>query len=218
MFQCVIFDVDGTLIDTELADKKSLQKVLMEETGKEYPLSELDFMLGIPGHDALKMLGIKDIARVNPKWSQYMTDLKNHMKMFDGIEEMLKELKTRNIMTGIVTSRTQIELENDIFPFGLMKYIDLYVCANDTEKHKPNPEPILKFLEKSGISSHDAIYVGDTIYDYKAATGANVKFALALWGAKNHENIHAFRKIANPKDLIADLNLLNQNVTNAVDS
>lgn len=205
MFQCIIFDVDGTLIDTEMADKKSLQKVLFEETSKEYSLSDLDFMLGIPGHRTLEILGITDVSGAQRRWSQYMDDFRDQINVFEGIEEMLKELKAKNIMTGIVTSKKKSELEDDFIPFGLMKYLDFYVCADDTVKHKPNPDPILKFLEISGISSEKAIYIGDTNYDYQAATGANVKFALALWGAKNHENINAFAKIEHPQDIVCRL-------------
>lgn len=201
MFQCIIFDVDGTLIDTEFADKKSLQKVLIEETGKEYALDDLDFMLGIPGHDALEILGVTDIAKAKRKWNQYMNDFHDEIRVFDGVERMLMDLKANNIVTGIVTSKTRLELENDFIPFGLMRFLDFYVCADNTKKHKPNPDPILKFLEISGVSNQQAIYIGDTMYDFKAATAANVKFGLALWGAKNHETINAFVKIDQPADI-----------------
>jgi HAD superfamily hydrolase (TIGR01549 family) len=208
MFQCVIFDVDGTLIDTEIAVKKSLQKVLLEEGQKKYSWDELDFILGIPGHTALERLGIKDVIRVNRQWNIYMKDYQHHIKVFDGIEEKLKELRVKNIITGIVTSKTKKELEDDFIPFGLMKYLDFCVCASDTEKHKPFPDPILKFLEISGISNDQAVYIGDTVYDYQAATAANVKFALALWGAKNHNGINAFKKISSPDNILNELILL----------
>lgn len=207
MFQCVIFDVDGTLIDTEVALKKSLQKVLLEENGNEYSFADLDFILGIPGHVVLESLGIHDIERVNRVWNSYLKDFSDQIKTFDGIELVLQKLRAKNIVKGIVTSKTRKELEDDFIPFGLMKYLDFYVCADDTEKHKPSPDPILKFLEISGISSEKAIYIGDTNYDSLAATGANVRFALALWGAKNHESINAFKKIVSPNELISELGI-----------
>jgi HAD superfamily hydrolase (TIGR01549 family) len=205
MFQCIIFDVDGTLIDTEISVKKSLQKVLSEETQKEYSLTDLDFILGIPGHIALEKLGIKNIQEVNRRWNEYMNDYKNHVTVFDGIENILQKLKKKNIKTGIVTSKTRNELRDDFIPFDLMKYLDFYVCADDTINHKPNPDPILKFLEISGIAADQAIYIGDTIYDYKAANAANVKFALALWGAKNSVGFGSSTLIEKPENIMLDL-------------
>lgn len=204
MYQCIIFDVDGTLIDTEIAVKKSLQKVLSEETQKEYSLTDLDFILGIPGHSALEKLGITNIREVNRRWNEYMTDYKNQVTVFDGIEKTLQKLKEKGIKTGIVTSKTHNELRDDFIPFGLMKYLDFYVCADDTVHHKPNPDPILKFLEISGIAANQAIYIGDTIYDYKAANAANVKFALALWGAKKSDGFDGSILIEKPENILAD--------------
>ncbi|MBW8331789.1 MAG: HAD family hydrolase [Prolixibacteraceae bacterium] len=205
MFQCIIFDVDGTLIDTEISVKKSLQKVLSEETQKEYSHADLDFILGIPGHIALEKIGIKNIQEVNRRWNEYMNDYKNQVTVFDGIEIILQELKDKSIKTGIVTSKTRNELRDDFIPFGLMKYLDFYVCADDTINHKPNPDPILKFLEISGISADQAIYIGDTIYDYKAAKAANVKFALALWGAKDSDGFGNSIQIEKPENIMTDL-------------
>ena len=205
MYQCIIFDVDGTLIDTEISVKKSLQKVLSEETQKEYSLTDLDFILGIPGHIALEKFGVKNIKEVNRRWNEYMTDYKNQVTVFDGIEKILQKIKEKSIKTGIVTSKTRNELRDDFIPFGLMKYLDFYVCADDTINHKPNPDPILKFLEISGISADQAIYIGDTIYDYKAANAANVKFALALWGAKNSDGFGGSILIEKPENILTDL-------------
>lgn len=204
MYQCIIFDVDGTLIDTEISVKKSLQKVLFEETNEEYSLTDLDFILGIPGHKALEKLGIKNIKEVNRRWNEYMTDYKKLVSVFDGIEKILQELKEKGIKTGIVTSKTRNELRDDFLPFDLMKYLDFHVCADDTINHKPNPDPILKFLEISGIAANQAIYIGDTIYDYKAANAANVKFALALWGAKNSDGFDSCIRIEKPENIIAN--------------
>lgn len=207
MLTCVIFDVDGTLIDTEVMVKKSLQRILLEETQKEYSFPDLDFILGIPGHVTLQKFGIRNIQETSRRWNKYMIDYKDQVIVFAGIEETLQELKKKQITTGIVTSKTGIELRDDFIPFGLMKYLDFYVCADDTAKHKPNPDPILKFLEISGIQAEQAIYIGDTIYDYQAATSANVKFALAQWGAKNSEGMKPFIQIEKPQNILADLKI-----------
>lgn len=202
MYNTVIFDVDGTLIDTERAVLGSLQKMLQTDYDRVTEIQDLTFVLGIPGSIALPQLGIKDIHKGNERWNYFMKDFFSSIEVFSGISDVLDTLKRNNIVQGIVTSKTAEELINDFVPFGLMNYLTHTVCANDTEKHKPNPEPILKFLEISGADPATSIYIGDTIYDYECARDAGVDFGLALWGCKNHEHIQAKYKFEKPQDLI----------------
>ena len=202
MFECIIFDVDGTLIDTEFTVKKSLQKLLLEETQKEYSWDELDFILGIPGHVTLEKFGLKNVHEASRRWNSYMIDFKHKVKVYDGIEETLRRLKAQHITTGLVTSKTHTELNDDFIHFGLMPYLDFYVSASDTARHKPFPDPLLKFMEISGIKAEQAIYIGDTAYDQQAADAARVKFGLAMWGAKNPDQIKAYVQIGNPSEIL----------------
>lgn len=202
MYGCVIFDVDGTLIDTEEGVLASLQRVVKEELNQDIDLDELTFALGITGDAALIKLGIKNISKANQTWIKYVKDYSHLIKVYDGIEKNLIRLKDAGIYTGIVTSRTLPELENDFFPFGLQKYMRTIISADDTERHKPEPEPLLKFLEISKVSPSSALYIGDTIYDMKCANNAGIDFALALWGAKSSNGItDAKYLLSNPDEI-----------------
>jgi len=205
MYNTIIFDVDGTLIDTEKAVLGSLQKVLRTDYDKTVPLEDLYFILGIPGTDSLPQLGIKDINRANERWNYFMKDFFHSIEVFSGIKDLLETLKNRDIIQGIVTSKTNEELINDFMPFGLSSYLTHTVCADDTVRHKPHPEPLLKFLEISGADPKKSIYIGDTIYDYECARDAGIDFGLALWGCKNHENIQAKYKFERPQDILGFL-------------
>jgi HAD superfamily hydrolase (TIGR01549 family) len=118
------------------------------------------------------------------------------------MKDTIKQLNLSGIKTGIVTSKTRAEFTDDFTPFGLNDYFSLVVCADDTEKHKPDPEPILKFLELSGVDKSKAVYIGDTKYDSACALDAGTDFALALWGAKSHENIKATYMLNDPKEIL----------------
>lgn len=202
MIKCVVFDVDGTLIDTGEAIISSLQKVLEEDLGQAYPEDALSFAFGIPGAVTLKRLGVNDIESSLAKWIKYLDDFSDSMKIFDGIDNCLKRIKELNIKTGIVTSKTKEEFESNFIPFGLIDYFDYVVCADDTTKHKPHPEPILKLLNISGNNPEDIVYIGDTEYDKKCAEGAGVKFGLALWGAKSPEGIDPTYLLHSPEDIM----------------
>ena len=85
----VVFDVDGTLIDSEKAVLLALQKTLSEVEGKIYPLEKLQFSFGIPGEDALKQLNVKDIDYCNQICNEREADYSYTTKLFDGIQSTL---------------------------------------------------------------------------------------------------------------------------------
>ncbi|MFT5875043.1 MAG: HAD superfamily hydrolase (TIGR01549 family) [Clostridium sp.] len=202
MYNYIIFDVDGTLLDTEIAVLSSLQKLVSEELNNNYSFEELRFALGIPGEVALNKLGITNILECSEKWNVYLKEYFHHVKIFDDIKESLIKLNEMGVSIGIVTSKTKEEFLNDFVPFGLSNYFKLVVCADDTEKHKPNPEPLLKFIELSEIDKSETIYIGDTKYDLDCALGAGIDFALALWGAKSSLGIDANYILENPKQIL----------------
>lgn len=183
MYKAIIFDVDGTIIDTEEAILKSLQKVL-ENEGRYYPLAELRFCLGIPGKETLKRLEVENDEEVLSKWSQTVLEFSDEVKVFKGIRELLQTLSDSTYKLGIVTSKTGKEVQDEFDPFGLSGYFECIISASDTQKHKPHPEPLLACLNNLGVKPDEAVYIGDSIYDLQCAHTAGVQFALAHWGSK----------------------------------
>lgn len=201
MYNYLLFDIDGTIIDTERAVISSLQKLLKVEKGVDYPANELSFVLGIPGSVALKQLNIANPEEAGRKWNEYMKEFYSDIRVFPDLEEIIKQLHDLKIKTGIVTSKTKQELVDDFDPFGLHIYFDHIICADDTNKHKPDAEPIAKCLEMGKASPSETIYIGDTIYDMQCAQNAGVDFALALWGAKD-STLHPKIKLNQPKEIL----------------
>lgn len=204
MFKYVIFDVDGTILDTEKAILKSLQKVLKEE-GKDYQLEYLRFALGIPGIETLKKLNVTDLERVHPKWSETVLEFSHEVSVFQDLENVIKTLSESPVRTGIVTSKTKQELIDEFEPFGLSSFFEYTICASDTEKHKPHPEPLLTCLDGLNANQDETIYIGDSIYDMQCAKSAGVKFALALWGSKTTEGFESVEFVLKEPKAILDL-------------
>ncbi len=198
----IVFDIDGTLIDTEQAVLCGLQGMLKTDYGKEFSLKDLEFAFGLPGSDSLPMFGIEDVQQANLRWNFFFQQFFHTAKVFDGIREMLVLLKEMNLQTGIVTSKTQNEFKHEFAPFGLADLFDYVVCSDQTEKHKPDPEPMLKFLEVSGARAGQTIYIGDTVYDCRCAHGAGVKFGLAGWGSRHPERITPDVTFRVPADIV----------------
>ncbi|PET34835.1 HAD family hydrolase [Bacillus anthracis] len=203
MVTSLVFDVDGTILDTEKAILLSLQKILKEELKEDYELQDLKFALGIPGKETLKKLNVQNIDVVHPKWSQAVLDFSHEVSVFEELEDVIKGLSLSQLKLGIVTSKTRKELIEEFDPFGLSGYFEHTICACDTDKHKPHPEPLLACLQQLDVPNHEAIYIGDSIYDMQCAKSAGVKFALALWGSKTREGFEKADYVLNkPKDIL----------------
>ena len=127
------------------------------------------------------------------------------VKVFPGIREAVKRLKERGFRLGIVTSKTRREYANEFPQFGVDKFFDVIVTADDTVEHKPCPEPLLKYLERAGANRERALYIGDSIHDLRAAKAAGVDFALAEWGLNCAEPEKARYRLSHPDDLFGIL-------------
>lgn len=205
MYKNILFDVDGTLIDTEKPIIYSLQKVLREELNIQKSYDDLLFVLGIPGKYSLEKLNIpKDkLDYILNKWSYTISLNQNKMKLFDNMEYVLKNLYNKQVNLGIITSKNDEEMKNEFSPFNIDKYFTCIVTASDTKLHKPNPDPILKAMDNLKITRDRTIYIGDSVYDMKSAKSAGIAFGLAKWGTptpnafKNPD--HSFNK---PTDIL----------------
>lgn len=188
MINTVLFDVDGTIIDTEFVMIKSFQKTLLEEKNLNVPAENLEYILGIPGKKAVERYASseEEIDKIHSIWADNVKLYTYHASLFPDLEEILTQLKAKGVQVGIVTSKTSEEMKNEFDHFGLNDYFDVCVTASDTKKHKPNAEPILYALRKLGGLPEESIYVGDSIYDMHSSQSAGAKFALAKWGAKEN--------------------------------
>ena len=199
--------MDGTLIDSENVILSTLGMVIEEELGIKKSHAELSLSLGIPDTETLKMFGIKNIEQVKIKWENYLNEQNHKLVLFNGIISLLEELNNRDLNLGIVTSRTKKALTILLDKLELNQYFEKIVCMDDTRKHKPEADPMLKYLEIAEADPMDVIYIGDTRYDSMCAKAANVDFGLALWGAKSSHDVDADYIFRGPPDIL-DLFLL----------
>ncbi|WHY78358.1 HAD family hydrolase [Neobacillus sp. WH10] len=202
MYSTFIFDLDGTIIDSELIGLTALQATLKEQ-GIEKDLDELRFSLGIPGLTTLEILNIADIPTTLESWLEKEKPLMKNVPIFEGIIDVINGLPK----AGIVTSKTAEEMNHSFYLLNIDHHFHSVVCASDTEKRKPNPDPLELALKMLGCKADEAIYIGDSIYDMQCANAAGVDFGLALWGARTTSGFENAKYIfENPKDI---LNLIN---------
>ncbi len=205
MFDCFIFDVDGTLIDTSEANQEALGRLLLEKTGARPSRAELEAEFGRAGHQTLARYGIGDVAESLSLWSSYVDEI--GVSLFDGVLETLRALKDAGKYLGILTSRRWEDLEGDLRRFGLEGLFDRFMCAGDTQRHKPHPEPLYKFFELSPVPRERSLYIGDTDIDARCAGDSGTAFGLACWGSQvavleAGDYPQGMRSFADPREIL----------------
>jgi HAD superfamily hydrolase (TIGR01549 family) len=137
--------------------------------------------------------------------------MSKEMQLFDGIEELITALHAKGYFLGIVTSRVQSEFDDAMERYDFSHYFDCVIVADNTKNHKPHPEPIHLFMEKTGFSENDILYIGDSVNDYLACKAAKTDFVLAEWGCIDDSSIQAPDFVAKqPCDVFEILNIPNQ--------
>lgn len=197
MIKNYIFDIDGTLINTidmympamiETLEKHGFHTDPADVEQKKHDL------FGITGMDALKLAGVADEKlrhQMQQEWFKLAYQREDCVRVFEGIPETLLKLSQRpDTQMAIATSKLRDEYDHHFANlFSFAKLFDVVITSNDTDRHKPDPEPVLAALSQMHATPETAVYVGDTVNDEKAAHAAGVKFASALYGAANPEKI-----------------------------
>lgn len=199
-YRAVLFDVDGTIVDSQRAVLKAFEKVL-GELGLPAPDAQLkESALRGPGLRVLEGLGVKNAKEVGLRWGEYCAQ--EEKQLFPGIARVLRELRRAGVQLGIVTSRTACETEMDPPVKSVLPMFDARVCAGETSRPKPAPDPVLLCLHRLGARAEETLYIGDSPTDQQSALAAGVDFALAVWGARD-TSIHAKYFPQCPEDVLS---------------
>ncbi len=181
--KAVLFDFDGTIMDTNEVIINSWQHTFRSLTGKEADVNMLLGTFGEPLEISIdKMLpefSRDDAMRIYREY-QYC-NFKGLISLFPGVVEVLRELKEKGIKTAIVTSRLRRTTMEGIEKFDLHDFFDTVVTMEDTKKHKPDAEPAFEALRRLDIEAERAIMVGDSKFDIMCARNAGVKSVLVDW-------------------------------------
>ena len=199
MKKYIIFDFDGTLANTNNIIVESWQATFEKYLGYCLTVRELEGTIGVILVDTIGRL-IPD-APVNEVVDYYRAYQNSHQKdyevyVFEGVRELLEQLRERGCIIGVGTSRTAFSFWNYMKKLEMDQLVDEVVTMNDVSSHKPDPETIDAVLIKmmahdgepydadSGIPDHvrdAALMVGDTKYDIGCANNARVDSVMVGW-------------------------------------
>jgi len=207
-FNVIIFDLDGTLIDTNGLIVATFQSVIKQELGLELSPNDLYPHFGEPLPVTMARFSpnrVEELTNAYRKWNAVQHD--QLLRQFDGIHEMVDELKQAGVRLGIATSKRTEMARRGLRVSNLEHYFEAVVGMDETELHKPNPDPALLALSRLGESPGDnVLMVGDSQFDILCGRSAGLKTAAVGWTMINREKLSQSLPdywIEHPKDLTA---------------
>ena len=217
----VLFDLDGTLLDTAPDLAAALNTVLLENQREALPLAVIR---GVVSHGgiALIRLGFKR-DESHPEFevlrqrllTVYRDNLSNRTRPFPGITESLEQLEQRGLNWGIVTNKPAWLTDPLLKDLGLFDRAACVVSGDTLAQRKPHPAPMLHACALAGSKPEHCVYVGDAQRDIEAGRNAGMHTMIALFGyLRNEDRPHEWNAdgmIEQPQDLLDWLTSVNRN-------
>jgi HAD superfamily hydrolase (TIGR01509 family) len=181
-----LFDWDGTLVDSRALLLAAWQESTVSVLGRRYPATpaEEHAVFTLPGAQIWPELARDDQQRLAlaASFQEAYDQHADELLAFPGVREMLEGLRAGGVSVAVVTSKARRRYGPDASRAGLEGLIDVAVCAEDADRAKPDPAPVLRALERLGVSGAHAIMAGDTPVDVTAGTAAGTRTLGVAWG------------------------------------
>ena len=210
-YKAVLFDVDGTLVDSLKMIICGLGDTFEHYNGSRPSDAEIQTLIGMPLTSQL------NLHRNDPPTQGEMREMidfaidrfdvhEAHEEVFAPAVEMLRFCRARGLKTALVTSKSTRELDGFLKRFSGADSVDTTVCASDVHHPKPAPDSALLACQRLGVEPHEAVFIGDSVYDLQCAKSAGMPCVAVAYGAAPAEVLEAEHPdllIETPEELLA---------------
>jgi len=182
-YPTVLFDLDGTLVDSGaiiLASFKHAARTVLARDVEEEQIAAL--VGGSNLHEQMRVLSPAHVDELVRVYREHNRPLHDELEAFEGVEELMETLSKQGRKLGIVTAKGRPTVDLAFAVLSLERYFDAVVTADMTDRHKPDPDPVLKALELLESEPAEAAFVGDSPYDIAAGRAAGVFTVAVSWG------------------------------------
>ena len=199
-FPIVLFDLDGTVVDSGAIILASMRHATRTVLGREIPDQALMAAVGGPGLEAqMRAFGgdehVDELVRV---YRAHNEPLHNELALCLGMDDVLVRLSEEGRRLGLVSAKRRSTVELAFAATEIGHLFDVVVGGDEAPRQKPAPDPLLLALERLGASPGEAVYVGDSPFDMTAAKRAGMAAVGVSWGG-----VHT-RELLEDADVIVD--------------
>ncbi len=193
----IIFDIDGTLVDTNPTHVEAWRRAF-QRLGYEVPTERIEIEIGKGGDQLVpSILGEEASERDGDALRKAQKEIflelagERTFRVFPGVTQLFDVLRQRNVRTALATSSNEKHLQATTRSAGidLPRLADVLVTSDDAEASKPAPDLVISAVEKLGFSPGECAMVGDTVYDAQASLAAGVTFLGVLSGGSTRETL-----------------------------
>ncbi len=207
-YKLIVFDWDGTLVDSTKRIVDSMQKAAKLVGMSALPDTDVKNIIGLGLPEAIKTLwpNVKDeeAAQLAPEYTRFfVTDSTVEMGMFAGAREMLEELAGRGYLLAVATGKTRNGLDRMMRDLKVGHLFSITRCADET-RSKPHPLMLHEILNAMSVAAHEALMVGDTSFDLDMASAAEMPSLAMSHGAHDMARL----KASKPLDILHNINEL----------
>jgi len=192
VYQAVVFDLDGTVVDSVELIIVSFQHAIREVLGRELSREEAIAWVGMPLREQMERFSpdhADELVEVYREFNHREHD--RMLTLYEGIEDLLHRLRKAGVKVGLVTSKSRFTTQMAFDLTGIETYFAATICAGEASGNKPDPDPILACLAQLGVAPSMAAYVGDSPSDIQAALAANVTAIAVTWGVFTEQRLAA---------------------------
>lgn len=190
----LLFDLDGTLIDTNPLIIASFIYTIEKHTGKTYSEEAVLPFIGPPLIDSMTKIDPEQAEAMMSTYIEHnLANHETHVKPYPTVVETIKTLHEKGYQLAIVTTKITDTAKLGLKITGLEPYFDVVIGLNEVEHAKPHPEPIFKALEALNKTPVDALMVGDNYHDIEAGQNAGTRTAGVAWSIKGRESLESLR-------------------------
>lgn len=211
-YRLIIFDLDGTLIDAYEAIAEGINQML-KSFG--YPEQKSEIIKGKVGRGAEEL--IKSFVKEQDYQKAAEAYLKSQelllpkmAKLFPGVKEILKRLKSKGCKLAVASNRPRYFSEILLRHLKIAQYFSLVLCADQINSYKPNPKILFLIIKKLNVPAEETLYVGDMALDAETGRNAKVKTIIVLTGSSTKEEVLAAKPFGIINQISELLPLLNE--------
>ncbi|MFI2859076.1 pyrophosphatase PpaX [Paenibacillus sp. JSM ZJ436] len=193
MIETVLFDLDGTIIDTNDLIIASFMHVFQRNPDGPLTREQIIPHMGTTLEYQLQTFsGLEDVEELVPLYRAYNKQHHDQMvKTFPYVNEVVEWIQGQGLRMGVVTTKIRPSTLMTLDKFKLAPYMDAVVTVNDVEHPKPHPEPVQKAIELLGANPATTLMVGDSAVDMQSAKAAGALAAGVAWSLKGPEMLRS---------------------------
>lgn len=193
-YKGVLFDLDGTLLDTNDLILKSFRHSYFTHYNREPDLAIAKAYFGRPLREALEIMAPDKVEEVLRTYREFNIIHHDQLaKCFTGVAEVIRDLYNDGVLMGIVTSKTHKTAVRGLKLFDMDKYFPVVIGFEQCSHHKPHPEPVQLAAAGLGLAPEKCLMVGDSPFDIMSGRAAGAKTAAVRWSEVPWEDVMAAR-------------------------